>query len=127
MFRRLRSLVRNGPCGQLVLDSLWTRVRLLDGRRRWLPRGLGLLMRTVRQDQGFEQECRLVYDHYPGGDFLDVGAETGTYSLVLGPKAGRGARLASFEPNPPAFRRLQFNLAALGNVFPDAQFMALPH
>ncbi len=45
-----------------------------------------------------------------GGVFLDIGANIGYYALMAA-KMGAGKILA-FEPNPEAFSRLQFNIAA---------------
>jgi FkbM family methyltransferase len=127
MWKRIRNILRAQVCSTLVLDGLWSRVRLMDGSRRWLPRSLGLLAKTVATDATMREECVLAYGAYAGGDVLDIGAEWGTYSFAFAPKASPGARLVSFEPNPSAYRRLHFNLSALGYAFPHLQFIGLPH
>jgi len=56
-----------------------------------------------------------------GGIFVDVGANIGFYSLMA---AVNGAgRIIAIEPNPPAYARLEFNIAA--NGFED-RLVALP-
>jgi len=46
----------------------------------------------------------------PASVFVDVGANTGYYSLMLA-KRGFG-RVIAIEPNPPTLERLRFNIAA---------------
>jgi FkbM family methyltransferase len=46
------------------------------------------------------------------GVFVDIGANVGIYSLCAGTGLDAAGRIAAFEPNPPAFDRLRFNLEA---------------
>ena len=46
------------------------------------------------------------------GVFVDIGANVGIYSLTAALHLGAEGRVFAFEPFPPAFRRLQFNLGA---------------
>lgn len=46
------------------------------------------------------------------GVFVDIGANVGTYSLCAGGSLGACGRIVAFEPNPPAWQRLCFNLDA---------------
>ncbi|MCA0399718.1 MAG: FkbM family methyltransferase [Proteobacteria bacterium] len=50
--------------------------------------------------------------------FLDIGANIGGYSLAVAAKAGPGARILAFEPQPEVFERLTYNIRAnpFGNV-----------
>jgi FkbM family methyltransferase len=54
----------------------------------------------------------------PNFVFLDIGANIGGYSLALAAKAGPGARIVAFEPQPEIFERLIHNirLNPFGNV-----------
>ncbi len=47
-----------------------------------------------------------------GGVFVDVGANVGTYALVLAQKVGQGGTVIAIEPHPVAHARLAFNRAA---------------
>lgn len=47
-----------------------------------------------------------------GGVFIDIGANTGYYSLTAA--AAGAARTVAIEPYPPTFERLQFNIATNG-------------
>jgi FkbM family methyltransferase len=46
------------------------------------------------------------------GVFVDIGANIGIYSLWVAKHLSRKGRIVSFEPNPPAFERLKFNVNA---------------
>lgn len=48
----------------------------------------------------------------PDGVFIDIGANVGIYSLLVATHLGSDGRILAFEPNPPAFARLSFNLRA---------------
>jgi FkbM family methyltransferase len=47
-----------------------------------------------------------------GGVFVDVGANVGTYALVLAQKVGKDGTVIAIEPHPVAQARLAFNRAA---------------
>lgn len=42
---------------------------------------------------------------------VDIGANVGLVSLLLGKKVGKGGRVHAFEPGPPFFARLKRNIA----------------
>ncbi|MEO2049638.1 MAG: FkbM family methyltransferase [Pirellulales bacterium] len=46
------------------------------------------------------------------GVFIDIGANVGIYSLWAATLLGSNGTIVSFEPNPPAFERLSFNMDA---------------
>lgn len=48
----------------------------------------------------------------PGGVFLDVGANVGTFSLVMAHHVGSNGKVVAIEPHPTTFARLAFNHAA---------------
>jgi FkbM family methyltransferase len=48
----------------------------------------------------------------PGGVFVDVGANVGTYAMVLARHVGANGKVIAIEPHPITFARLSFNKAA---------------
>jgi len=48
----------------------------------------------------------------PDGVFVDIGANVGIHSLLVATHLGDDGRILAFEPNPPAYERLRFNLEA---------------
>ena len=50
----------------------------------------------------------------PGGVFVDVGANVGTYALALARRVGTGGKVIAIEPHPVTHARLAFNNAASG-------------
>jgi FkbM family methyltransferase len=48
----------------------------------------------------------------PGGVFVDVGANVGTYAMVLARHVGANGKVIAIEPHPITFARLSFNNAA---------------
>jgi FkbM family methyltransferase len=49
-----------------------------------------------------------------GGVFVDVGANVGTYAMVLARRIGAGGKVIAIEPHPVTHARLAFNNAASG-------------
>ena len=59
------------------------------------------------------EELDFLRKHTPtGGVFVDVGANVGTYALVLARHVGAGGKVVAIEPHPMTFGRLSFNHAA---------------
>jgi FkbM family methyltransferase len=53
--------------------------------------------------------------HTPqGGVFVDVGANVGTYAMVMARQVGAGGKVIAIEPHPVTHARLAFNRAASG-------------
>jgi FkbM family methyltransferase len=50
----------------------------------------------------------------PGGVFVDVGANVGTYAMVLARRVGTLGKVIAIEPHPITHARLAFNRAASG-------------
>lgn len=48
----------------------------------------------------------------PGGVFVDIGANVGTYALVIARHVGAQGKVIAIEPHPLTFDRLAFNAAA---------------
>ena len=59
----------------------------------------------------------------PNFVFLDIGANIGGYSLAVAAKAGAGARIVAFEPQPEIFERLIYNIRI--NPFGNVKALAL--
>src|SRR5882724_5789102 len=61
------------------------------------------------------EELDFLRAHTPvGGVFVDVGANVGTYALVLARHVGAGGKVIAIEPHPITHARLAFNNAASG-------------
>jgi FkbM family methyltransferase len=61
------------------------------------------------------EELDFLRAHAPvGGVFVDVGANVGTYALVLARHVGASGKVIAIEPHPVTHARLAFNRAASG-------------
>lgn len=61
------------------------------------------------------EELDFLRTHTPtGGVFIDIGANVGTYGMVLAHHVGSGGRVIAIEPHPVTHARLAFNSAASG-------------
>ena len=59
------------------------------------------------------EELEFLRAHTPsGGVFVDVGANVGTYAMVLARHVGANGKIIAIEPHPITFARLSFNNAA---------------
>jgi FkbM family methyltransferase len=59
------------------------------------------------------EELDFLRAHPPaGGVFVDVGANVGTYAMVLARQVGAGGKVIAIEPHPITHARLAFNRAA---------------
>jgi FkbM family methyltransferase len=59
------------------------------------------------------EELDFLRRHTPsGGVFVDVGANVGTYAMVLARHVGANGKVIAIEPHPITFARLSFNNAA---------------
>jgi len=58
-------------------------------------------------------ELDFLRQHTPvGGTFVDVGANVGTFALVMAQQVGASGRVVAIEPHPLTFGRLSFNHSA---------------
>lgn len=101
-------------------------MRLFDGVKRTGTPRLWLLLGVWRRVPRALDESQRVFDAYQGGDVVDIGAFQGWYTVLLAPKARPGDRFVSCEPDPPAYRALLANLAAVGRMFPQLKLWAVP-
>jgi FkbM family methyltransferase len=61
------------------------------------------------------EELGFLRRHLPaGGVFVDIGANVGTYALVLARDVGANGRVIAVEPHPVTYARLSFNNGACG-------------
>ena len=61
------------------------------------------------------EELDFLRAHTPeGGVFIDIGANVGTYAMVLARHVGRSGNVIAIEPHPVTHARLAFNRAASG-------------
>jgi FkbM family methyltransferase len=61
------------------------------------------------------EELDFLRAHSPaGGVFVDVGANVGTYAMVLARQVGSSGKVIAIEPHPVTHARLAFNRAASG-------------
>src|ERR1700704_1572310 len=61
------------------------------------------------------EELDFLRGHTPsGGVFVDVGANVGTYAMVLARHVGPSGKVIAIEPHPVTHARLAFNRAASG-------------
>ncbi|MBR0825000.1 FkbM family methyltransferase [Bradyrhizobium manausense] len=123
---------------QAAIISLAQRSRLKRGAfRPWLSRLVNLMrsgpvdvtyqgasFRFYHQGSATERgalfnpdynldELDFLRQHTPsGGVFLDVGANVGTFSLVMARHVGAQGKVVAIEPHPTTFARLSFNHAA---------------
>jgi FkbM family methyltransferase len=59
------------------------------------------------------EELEFLRNHTPpGGVFVDVGANVGTYAMALARHVGSNGKVVAIEPHPITFARLSFNKAA---------------
>ncbi len=80
-----------GPTARLISERLWRRRQLTDPAL---------------------DACRRLA--LPGSTAVDVGAESGLYSLALRNAVGRHGHVVSFEPNPKSFEELTHRTWATG-------------
>src|SRR5476649_1353190 len=123
---------------QAAIISLAQRSRLKRGAfRPWLSRLVNLLragpvdvpyqgtsFRFYHQASATErgalfnpdynlEELDFLRAHTPaGGVFVDVGANVGTYAMVMARHVGAGGKVIAIEPHPVTHARLKFNRAA---------------
>ena len=65
------------------------------------------------------QEFQLIRSLFKSGDtFLDIGSNSGYYTLLASKLAGKEGKVLAFEPNPLAYNRMQFNLG-INNHLPN--------
>lgn len=108
LLRRVQDLIRwrGLPREQAFrVDGLTAHVDLLDNRWLWV---LAELQGTSGEARFLEQALS------PGGTFLDIGANHGSYTLMAARCVGPTGRVVAFEPQPFLARLLRQSLASNG-------------
>lgn len=83
---RLRCWLDDNTCERKFVFTPW----------RFDPRELTALAEVLPRD----------------GVFVDIGANVGLYTLLMATRLRAGGRIVAFEPFPPTFERLRFNIEA---------------
>lgn len=126
-FRVLISLAQRAPknwCGQQFAQI--ARKLVLTWAQLPLDVAVGpIRMRCYLRDNNSEKkfvfmpwrydqrERQLVLDALPNnGTFVDIGANVGIYTLHAATHLDSAGHIVALEPNPPAFKRLCFNVKA---------------
>jgi FkbM family methyltransferase len=100
---RLVNLIRNGPVDTHYQGASFRFHHLASATER------GALFNP---DYNIE-ELDFLRTHTPaGGVFIDVGANVGTYAMVLAQHVGASGKVIAIEPHPVPFGRLAFNRTA---------------
>jgi FkbM family methyltransferase len=100
---RLVNLFRNGPVDTHYQGAAFRFHHLASATER------GALFNP---DYNIE-ELDFLRTHTPaGGVFIDVGANVGTYAMVLARHVGASGKVVAIEPHPVPFGRLTFNRTA---------------
>jgi len=105
MMSRLVDLVRGGPVDAQYQGAAFRLYHQASATER------GVLFNP---DYNLE-ELEFLRAHIPaGGVFVDIGANVGTYAMVLALHVGADGKVIAVEPHPDAHARLSFNRAASG-------------
>ncbi len=113
MVSRLLNLLRAGPVDVTYQGACFRLYHQASATER------GALLNP---DYNIE-ELNFLRAHVPvGGTFVDVGANVGTYAMVLARHVGAGGKVIAVEPHPVTFARLSFNNSASG--YPQTKLVA---
>src|SRR5256885_627776 len=105
MLSRLLNLLRTGPIDVRYQGAAFRLYHQTSATER------GALLNP---DYNIE-ELDFLRAHTPvGGVFVDIGANAGTYALVMARHVGAGGTVIAIEPHPVTHARLAFNRAASG-------------
>ncbi|MCJ9701080.1 FkbM family methyltransferase [Bradyrhizobium sp. SHOUNA76] len=100
---RLVNLVRSGPVD----------VRYQGASFRLYHQGSATERGALFNPDYNLDELDFLRQHTPaGGVFVDVGANVGTFALVMAQQVGLSGKVVAIEPHPMTFGRLSFNHAA---------------
>lgn len=127
LLNQLLTFAQNAPRNWLG-QQFAQLVRKIFVRMATLPTDIaveGVRMRCYLKDNNSEykfafmpwrfdqvERDRLAMAVQPHGVFLDIGANVGIYTLHMATKMPTSGRIIALEPNPPAYKRLKFNVEA---------------
>ena len=105
MLSRLINLLRSGPVD----------VQYQGGSFRFYHQGSATERGALLNPDYNLEELDFLRKYTPaGGVFVDVGANVGTYAMVLARHVGSGGTVIAIEPHPVTHARLAFNNSASG-------------
>jgi FkbM family methyltransferase len=105
MLSRLLNLLRSGPVD----------VRYQGAAFRFYHQASATERGALFNPDYNVEELDFLRAHTPvGGVFVDVGANVGTYAMVLARQVGASGKVIAIEPHPVTHARLAFNRAASG-------------
>jgi FkbM family methyltransferase len=117
-----RSLYRT-RLGAVILDCVPRRTRFYDNSVHKVPYRVHRIFELWRNEvPTLAKESKLVFDAYQGGDFVDIGAFNGWYSLLFAPKAKPGDSFVSVEPDSTCASALSTTLQTLERIYPLVSF-----
>jgi FkbM family methyltransferase len=107
----LRGLAYWAECANPFRNTVTARhlplgLRLQGYKRDCVGRGL---YRRGQHEPGLTKYLLETYSDSPGGNFLDVGANIGYFSCLLGKLAGPNGKVVSIEPEPQNRQLLEAN------------------
>lgn len=105
MLSRLLDLLRSGPLDVNYQGASFRLYHQFSATER------GALLNP---DYNIEELRFLRAQLAPGGVFVDVGANVGTYALALAGDVGTAGKVIAIEPHPVTHARLAFNAQASG-------------
>jgi FkbM family methyltransferase len=111
----LRRIVTMRLSGDAGLDiERWGLQMRLHPRRNGCEKGLLFTPQMFEVPERAELAAEIAQVVAAGRAFvfIDIGANVGLFSLFVASRAGRGAVILAFEPEPENVRRLQFNIDA---------------
>jgi len=123
--RHLKSLVRWRELRRWYRYHFPIETDFFDGKTRLTKRGVHRVFNVWLKSGEAARESAASYQAYDGGDFIDVGAYEGFYSLLLAPKARPGAKFLALEPDSRFFSKLLMYLGESKILFPHIQFFPL--
>ena len=88
------------------------------------PRRIQRLFSFWREAPELFKESEMVFQHYQGGDVLDIGAADAWYACLLAPHHPQN--IVCIEPDPKYYSICLEVLSSLQSSFPETKFQALP-
>jgi FkbM family methyltransferase len=117
-------LLRKTHFGSLLVNNWPSQTLLYDGNIKKTSRSIHLLFKHWKEISKGEAET--AFEAYSGGDFIDIGAYQGFFSLCLAPKSNPGDYLVSLEPDLTVYKELSSKLTEATTLFPNIKFIGLP-
>ena len=88
------------------------------------PRRIQRLFSLWREAPDLFKESEMVFQHYQGGDVLDIGAADAWYACLLAPHHPQN--IVCIEPDPKYYSICLEVLSSLQSSFPETRFQTFP-